>query len=464
MLVSSPRLWAAAAVLTVYLLFCGAVWWRQKRRAPAASCLNQGQTALWVVHASQTGFAQLLAEEAVAALNRGGVAARRLSLGQLRREDLLAAAAKDTPLLLLASTCGEGDSPDEAAAFVRREMSAGSESPAPRLTGLRYGLLSLGDRSYANFCGFGRRLDAWLQDQGASHLFPPIEVNNGDEGALAHWQHRISLLAGNAPADMDTRASRRDAFPLWRLRRREVVNPGSSAAPVLRLELVPAQGPLPTWEGGDLALIPPPTDDPEAGPPRAYSIASLPKEGVLQLLVRLRQDDDGRPGRVSGWLSQIAEGSLVPLQLRSHSNFHLGDNGHRPLILVATGTGMAGLRPHLLARAEAGEKRNWLVFGERKAATDFHFGSDIRRWQEAGLLARMDLAFSQDQEQKIYVQDRLADAAAELRNWLEQGAALYLCGSAVTLAPAIDRLLDGLLGKDAVQELLASGRYRRDVY
>ncbi|GAB2182488.1 sulfite reductase subunit alpha [Denitratisoma sp. agr-D3] len=454
-----PRLLAALLAVLAYAALCRWSWRRAGRQADTPHVADGDSALLPVVHASQTGFAQLLAEETALSLQRGGRPARPLSLAQLSQGDLARLIATDTPLLLVVSTSGEGDSPDEAADFV-----AGPMATAPSLAGLRYGLLALGDDSYANFCAFGRRLDHWLQQQGAQALFPAIEVNRGDEGAIAAWQHRVGALAST----LDTREEAAaplaaTAFASWRILRREHLNAGSEAAPVVRLDLVPAatDAPLPTWEAGDLALIQPPAG---SGAPRAYSIASLPGESSLQLLVRQRRDEQGKPGLVSGWLTQAPVGTLVPLRLRTHAAFRIGANTGRPLILIGTGTGMAGLRAHLAARAAQGDGRNWLLFGEREAARDFHFGTDIRRWQDMGLLARLDLAFSRTAGERVYVQDRLAAAGNALRHWLAEGAAIYLCGNAATLAPAVDAVLTELIGADALEALLAEGRYRRDVY
>ena len=464
MFIPFPRLLAAAAVLLAYGAFCAYVHWRGRwlRHKRDDGLPLPGQAPVWVVHASQTGFAQLLAEETAQALRRAGTTVHLQSLGGLSLSHLQGLASTGSPLLLLASTCGEGNSPDEATAFVDRVMAA---PPSVDLTHLRYGLLALGDRSYANFCGFGQQLDTWLQGARAQALFPMIEVDRGEEAAIARWQHQtLALVGSQGLGEEELLPPEAETFRPWRLLKREVLNDGGDAPPVVKLELVPVEGALPHWEAGDLALILPPTASSPLVQPRAYSIASLPVEGSLQLLVRLRLDTEGRPGLISGWLTQAPPGSLVPLRLRSHSHFHLGDNARRPLILIGAGTGMAGLRPLLLSRALAGEHRNWLLFGERKGQQDFHYGDDIRCWQDEGLLTRLDLAFSRDQADKIYVQDRLAAAADELRRWLAAGAAIYLCGSAATLAPAIDQVLTETIGAEALEALLSSGRYRRDVY
>jgi sulfite reductase (NADPH) flavoprotein alpha-component len=134
------------------------------------------------------------------------------------------------------------------------------------------------------------------------------------------------------------------------------------------------------------------------------------------------------------------------------------------MILIGNGTGLAGLRSLLKARILAGERRNWLLFGERNVAHDFHCGDELSGWLASGDLARMDLAFSRDQAQKVYVQDRLRESADALHHWLADGAAIYICGSLEGMAAGVDQVLVELLGESGVERLIEQGRYRRDVY
>ena len=197
---------------------------------------------------------------------------------------------------------------------------------------------------------------------------------------------------------------------------------------------------------------------------REYSIASIVEDGTLQLIVRQELHPDGSLGLCSGWLTEhVALGDTVSVRVRRNSSFHLPSEP-RPLILIGNGTGLAGLRSLLKARIAQGQSRNWLLFGERNQAHDFHCGSELKQWQALGQLARLDLAFSRDQAQKIYVQDRLLEAADELKNWLAEGAAIYICGSLEGMAAGVDAVLIEILGAQAVGDLIEEGRYRRDVY
>lgn len=122
------------------------------------------------------------------------------------------------------------------------------------------------------------------------------------------------------------------------------------------------------------------------------------------------------------------------------------------------------LRALLKARIAAGHRRNWLLFGERHAAHDGFYREEIERWLAGGWIERTDFAWSRDQAERIHVQQRLREAAGELRRWVDAGAAIYVCGSLDGLAPGVDAVLRDVLGDAEVGQLRAQGRYRRDVY
>jgi len=446
LLTTEPLRLGGALALSLSWLGLSFNMWRAHRNGNAADTRD----ADWlVVHASQTGSAESLAKRSADLLATGGLAARAVCISALDRERLAAA----TRVLFIASTYGEGDAPDTAARFAGRLMAAG-----PDLSHLHYAVLALGDRNYANFCGFGRALDAWLAQQGATRLFDRIDVDRGDAHALAEWQHHVGRLAGTIDApDWDA-----PAYGDWRIVARTLENPGSAGAPLYRVALFPAGGALPAWEAGDLAQVSPPADPDH---PREYSIASLPDDGRLELLVRLQQREDGGVGAASGWLCvQAGAAAVVRLRLRAHERFRLGGNAQRPLIAIGNGSGLAGLRGLLKARIAAGRIDNWLLFGERNQIHDFLLRDELQAWRESGQLAHLDLAFSRDQAERRYVQDVLRDRADRLRDWVERGAAIYVCGSLQGMAGGVHEALQAILGSPQLELLAAHGRYRRDVY
>lgn len=511
------RVYLAGSVVLAYGVFCVALllWQQRRRRASGMLQVVTGgsEPPVLIAFASQTGFSEQLAWRTAESLQGAGTPVQVLALGELDAAALRGCARA----LFVVSTTGEGDAPDSAARFAKVMAQR-----LPLAT-LQYGLLALGDRSYASFCGFGHALDHWLRECGAQPLFDSVEVDDGDDGALRHWQHHLGLISGHT----DLPDWHEPRYEAWHLNERAHLNPGSVGGPAFLLRLTPplaAAQELRQWQAGDIAEVGPCNAaehvaaiitalglDPTARvsvdaesrslgealqcrllphgeqmaetlrslrglapqalieqlqplPHREYSIACLPEQGALDLLVRQMAHSDGSLGLGSGWLTVHARiNGEIRLRIRQNRSFHAPAEDV-PLVLIGNGTGLAGLRAHLQARARLGRYRNWLLFGERTAAADYFLRDEIENWQRQGVLQRLDLAFSRDQPQRIYVQHRLQAAAEELRAWVAAGAAIYVCGSLDGMAPAVHDVLVTTLGQAQVDALIECGRYRRDVY
>ncbi len=450
------RMLVAGLVVLAYSALCLAIYLRERRRQTAnanvaAALAGSGdQPPVLVSFASQTGQAESIAWQTARALHSTGVPVRVMPLNDLDAPTLVAAQRA----LFVVSTYGEGDAPDSASLFAERAMGKPMQ-----LSMLRYAVLALGDRQYAQFCGFGRALDEWLQASGAVASEPRIEVDNGDPAALAQWHASWGGDRATAAASDDGPSA---AFSPWQLVRRELLNPGSQGGPVYHLGLRPPTGVEAIWQSGDLVQVAL-ASDPKR--PRDYSIASIPEDGEVQLLVRQERHPDGTLGAASGLLtSTLALGDSVALRVRPHRNFRLDGNLERPLILIGNGTGLAGLRAHLRARAAAHQHENWLVFGERQAAHDYFCRDELDAWRASGMLQRLDMVFSRDRHEPTYVQHRLLQATDAFQAWLARGAAVYVCGSLQGMASGVDAALRQIAGEALVRELIRSGRYRRDVY
>lgn len=430
-------------------------WW--PRRAAPRQPASRTEEELLVVYASQSGTAEQLARRSVAALQAGGQSARLQDLGHLADAKLSQAGR----VLFVLATTGQGEVPDHARPFAHRVLEG--TGPASSLQALRYGLLSLGDRRYDDFCGFGRAMEGWLRRQGARPLFDAIEVDRGDAAALRAWQAQLAALCG--PDAAPSAPWQAPEFDAWRLVQRRCLNPGSSGLPTWFVELEPVDAGSARWQAGDIAEVWCPQVDGE-GAVREYSIASIEADGAVQLLVRQARAADGSLGLGSGWLTQrLEEGAELQMRIRGNAGFHAPPGDDRPLVLIGNGTGLAGLRAHLRQRAHGGRAtRNWLLFGERQAAHDFYFRDEIERWQREGLLQHVDLAFSRDHAERVYVQHRLHEQRERLAAWLHDGAAVYVCGSSTGMAPEVEAVLQGVVGPVGLDELVAAGRYRRDVY
>lgn len=489
---------AAGAVALAYGAFCGLIAGREtlrrraQRREAAALLSGTGEPVL-LAYASQTGFAEELARATAKVLTAGGLPVTLRDLSAISAADLTGASRA----LFVVSTTGEGDAPDPARAFIRDVMST-----TPALPDLRYGVLALGDSSYAQFCAFGRTLDTWLGRTGAAPLFDRVEIDNGDAAALRHWQGHLGTLTGQTDAPDWSRP----AYATWRLAERRLLNPGSPGGEAWAIRLEPLETAL-DWSAGDLVEIGPRNAPAEVAaaiaaldlpasldedlatrrlpqdhqalagqspqsvlaaltvlPHREYSIASLPADGGIELIVRLAIRPDGQPGLGSGWLCHHAPlGATIDARVRTNRSFQAPE-GVAPMILIGAGTGLAGLRAHLKARAMHGPGRTWLLFGERTAAHDYFHRDEIEAWRAAGVLERLDLAFSRDQDQRVYVQHRLIEAADAVRAWVADGATLMVCGSLEGMSREVHAALVEILGVEGLETLTDAGRYRRDVY
>lgn len=215
--------------------------------------------------------------------------------------------------------------------------------------------------------------------------------------------------------------------------------------------------------------------------PRLYSIASSLKahpEQVHLTVDTLRYQIHGRKrkGVCSNFLAEeVDENTPVPLFIQRSKHFRLPQNGDVPIIMVGPGTGIAPFRAFLEERRATGAKgANWLFFGAQRSRCDFFYKDELEAMQQQGVLARLDTAFSRDQDFKIYVQHRMLENAGEMWNWLERGAHFYVCGDATRMARDVDNALHEIVrtaggragdaAAEYLQKLKADKRYQRDVY
>lgn len=215
--------------------------------------------------------------------------------------------------------------------------------------------------------------------------------------------------------------------------------------------------------------------------PRLYSISSSPTAHGREVhctvaVVRYRSHNRERGGVASTMLADRASvGSRMPIYIQPNKRFRIPSNGDTPIIMIGPGTGIAPFRSFLYERQALGNRgRNWLFFGERSAKTDFLYCQELKTMCESGHLTRLDTAFSRDQEQKIYVQNRMIEAGADLWQWLQDGAQLYVCGDASRMAKDVDAALHQVVethgamppeaAREYVSQLQEEHRYHRDVY
>jgi sulfite reductase (NADPH) flavoprotein alpha-component len=539
---------------------------------------------LLVLFGSQTGSAEGLARRFAKEARRRGFIPNVLALNDCEPAKL----ATGGKAIIISSTWGDGDPPDNAVNF----WSWLSADSAPRLGNLQFAVLGLGDKNYSDFCGASKKFDTRLDALGAKRLASRFECDVDYEASAKTWMDtlwdKLGETPGQAPGPTATNGathtngapisafSRSNPFPgkllknvllnksgtAKEVRHFEISLAGSGleyevgdalgvvplnckslvedlldslkskgtesvkvgeysgpvsealirhyditkpsqellavvakAAPASELALLTAperRDDLKKWLYGRdvidvLSLLSDPIPVEELIPllrkltPRLYSISSSPKAhpGEVHLTVSaLRYNHCGRTrkGVASTYLAdRVGEGGLVNVFVQPSHGFKPPTNSDTAMIMVGPGTGIAPFRAFLEERAVLGAKgKNWLFFGDQKRVTDFLYDEELTSWQQTGLLTRLDLAFSRDQPEKIYVQDRMLANAAELWSWLEDGAHFYVCGDASRMAKDVDTALHKIIeitggksGDDArayVAKLKSDKRYQRDVY
>lgn len=497
------RYLVASLLIFSYIIFCGLCWrnYQRKQNISTSSTANS-KDAILIGYASQTGSAFLVARQTAEQLERAG---KSVHIQPLNRT-IPAHLTQVSTALFIVSTYGEGEAPDNGNRFIAGTLA---QLEKTSLQNLQIAMLALGDSTYQYFCGFAHQLHSKLHQCGAHFLTDIIEVDRLDESALRHWQYYLGQISGNAHfSDWS-----KPAYVDWILIARKCVNPASPGAPAFHLQLKPASGEIPAdcWQAGDIAEIGP-SNSPEAIqhflqrlertsipgellatrdlfvsneklnevknlsdqaligalpelPHREYSIASVPAEGSLDLLIRQVQVAEHQLGIGSGWLTAHAQlDSPIRLRIRTNARFHSPEPS-RPLILIGNGTGIAGLRAHIANPARKNAK-HWLFFGERSAIADQFFQADIQLWQQTGLLTRVDKVFSRDAALggPHYVQDLLLPNASEIQRWIAEGAAIFVCGSLKGMAQGVDDMLVQIIGADLLEALVDEQRYCRDVY
>ncbi|MDY6467152.1 sulfite reductase flavoprotein subunit alpha [Acinetobacter faecalis] len=453
-----------------------------------------------IVYASQTGVSEQLAWSTATSLQEAHQPVTVKSAQQITLQDL-----KNTEqILFVASTYGTGEAPDLASSFVKKILNSSVD-----LSHLNYAVLALGSKEYADsYCSFGHAINTWLKNNKATALFDVIEVDNANKDHIQQWN---TALAQATKLDLQN-VSIDKTFDQWTLKNRKLLNAHSLGAPAFSIELSPNHDAI--WQAGDIAEIQPGNSpkriqqfmlkhqitenlkvdssgirieqallykdltreiEPFANldhlleqlvdlPTREYSIASIPSQQVLRLVVRQQSDNLAQLGLGSGWLTEYSKlNTTINLRIRTNESFHLIDD-NRPIICIGNGTGIAGLMSLIHSRVRQDYSQNWLIFGERQIQYDYFFQETIEAWQNMGMLQRLDLAFSRDQAEKIYVHHKLTENADALKKWIADGAVIYVCGSIDGMASDVDRTLNEILGENTLDQLRQDGRYRRDVY
>ncbi|GIO65803.1 assimilatory sulfite reductase (NADPH) flavoprotein subunit [Paenibacillus cookii] len=550
--------------------------------APSAAIPAKEATILF---GSQTGNCSGLAKKLSKKLSEQGVNVTLSSMSDFKPANL----KKVRNLLIVVSTHGEGEPPDNAISF--HEFLLGKR--APKLEGVSFSVLALGDTSYEFFCQTGKDFDQRLEELGGTRIVPRVDCDVDFDEAAAGWIDDVvrklsegsaqasaaASLAGTALTETESEYSRTNPFHAEILeninlngrgsdretRHLEIslegsglqYEPGDSLGiypenhPQLVDDLIEAMGWNPEEsitvnKQGDLLalrkallqhyeitvltkplikqfaeltsnpglqeLVEPGHEQelkqyieerdlldlvqdyqlkgiPAASfasvlrklPARLYSISSSPKAtpDEVHITVRAVQYEAHGRDRYGVCSTQLAErlqpGDTLPVYIQHNPNFKLPADPGAPVIMIGPGTGVAPFRAFLSEREETGaEGKTWLFYGDQHFATDFLYQIEWQRWLKDGVLTRMDVAFSRDTDQKVYVQHRMLEKSRELYEWLQEGAYVYVCGDEKKMAHDVHATLAAILEKegglsqeeaaDYLHRMQQEKRYQRDVY
>lgn len=537
-----------------------------------------------ILYGSQTGNAQGIAEKAKKTLASQGFNVTVSAMSDFKPNNV----KKLQNLLIVVSTHGEGEPPDNAITFY--EFLHGKR--APKLDDLRYSVLSLGDSSYEFFCQTGKDFDKKLEELGGTRIHPRVDCDlDYDEPASAWVEGVLTALPGEQSAEPATTSavhatansvetevvySRKNPFYAEVFENINLNGRGSNKE-TRHLE-ISLEGSGLTYQPGDaLGIVP--TNDPDLVgelvkelpwnpdesvvvdnggqnlsfkesltsyfeitvltkglvkkvgeqstnkelqelindeeklkeyidgrdlidlvrdfgpwgssaqefvsvlrkiPTRLYSIASSleanPEEVHLTIgVVNYEAHGRERKGVCSNLAAGLEPGDKLPIYVHPNTNFRLPENPDTPIIMVGPGTGVAPFRAFMQEREEIGATgKSWMFFGDQHFVTDFLYQTEWQKWLKDGVLTKMDVAFSRDTEQKVYVQHRMLENSKELFQWIQEGAVFYVCGDKDRMAKDVQNTLieiiekEGNLSHEQAEEYLSNlrneKRYLRDVY
>jgi sulfite reductase (NADPH) flavoprotein alpha-component len=579
----SQKLWLSGYFAAAQLTSPGGVTEGQATAPASGTAVSAISKEVTILYGSQTGNAQSLAKNAAKTLEGNGYQVTVSSMSDFKSNNL----KKVQNLLILVSTHGEGDPPDNALSF--HEFLHGRR--APKLEGLQFSVLSLGDSSYEFFCQTGKEFDGRLEELGGTRLYPRVDCDLDFDEPAAEWvegilTHLKEAEGGRALGQVastlqvtESVYSRTNPFKAEVLENINLNGRGSNKE-TRHLE-ISLEGSGLTYEPGDSLGIYPENDpalvgqllnvlpwDPEAKvtvnkqgevltlreafttyyeitvltkpllekaaqlsteeglrtlvasgnkeklnsylngrdlldlvhdfgacgrsaqefvsilrkiPARLYSIASSlaanPDEVHLTIgAVRYEAHQRDRKGVCSIFCSEgIKPGDTLKVYVQQNDNFKIPADSSTPIIMIGPGTGIAPFRAFMQEREETeAEGKSWLFFGDQYFVTDFLYQTEWQRWLKEGVLTKMNVAFSRDSAEKVYVQHRMLENSKELFEWLEEGAAVYICGDEKNMAHDVHNTwikiieTEGGMAPEQAEAYLADmqqqKRYQRDVY
>ncbi len=584
---------AASELSPQQLAWVSGYFWGVSQTSGAAQPINQAAAAvsnepagkLSIIYASQTGNAKGVAEALKEEASASGISVELFDASDYKGKNL----AKETYVIIVASTNGEGEAPDNAIELHEFLQS----KKAPKLDNLKYAVIGLGDSSYEFFCQTGKDFDEYLSKKGATPFIERIDLDVDYEAPAAEWRKQalekvketlstgddakngqvVQLPVGQA-AHSQSQYSKQNPYTATLLASQKITG-RDSGKDVRHIEIDLEDSGL-TYQPGDAlgvwfensselaaailkqvsltgeeqvdvdgesislqkALVEKYeitssnpqqvakfselsgskkleklaqdkdklrhyaantqvidllsekktklTADQLVGlvrrlTPRLYSIASSQTEvdeevHLTVAVVEYQQGDDTRFGGASSFLShRLEEGDEVKVFIEHNNNFKLPQDDNAPVIMIGPGTGIAPFRSFVQERDNRDAKgKNWLFFGDRTFTQDFLYQVEWQKYLKSGVVNQLDVAFSRDQQEKVYVQHRILEHSAQVWQWLQDGAYIYLCGDATRMAKDVHDALITIVEQQGkknreeaeqfVNDLRKAKRYQRDVY
>ncbi len=572
------------------LAWVSGYFWGLSQSQPAAAAAPIANAAssvaakpagkLSIIFASQTGNAKGVAEALEAEAKAEGIAVELFDASDYKGKNL----AKETHVIIVASTNGEGEAPDNAIELHEFLQS----KKAPKLPNLQYAVIGLGDSSYEFFCQTGKDFDAFLAKQGATPFIDRIDCDVDYEADAQAWRakaieqvkealssgieadivqlplaqashsqynkqnpYTATLLTSQKITGRDSGKDVRhveidledsgltyqpgDALGVWFENSSDLVNAILAQVGLSGVESVEVDGESLSIHSALVSKYEVTASNPQlvakyaelsgskkllklaedkdklreyAGntqvvdvlkekktklsaeelvgllrklTPRLYSIASSQTEVDEEVhltvgLVEYEKGEEKRFGGASSFLShRLEEGGEVKVFVENNNNFKLPQDDNAPVIMIGPGTGIAPFRSFIQERDNRdAEGKNWLFFGDRTFTQDFLYQVEWQKYLKSGLLNRLDVAFSRDQGEKVYVQHRILENAEQVWQWIQEGAYIYVCGDATRMAKDVNEALiivaeqQGKLARPQAEEFIndlrKAKRYQRDVY
>jgi sulfite reductase alpha subunit-like flavoprotein len=388
---------------------------------------------LTILYATETGNSKKIAIDLNKRIKSIGVKPNLKAIEQYNPSDFV----KEKNLVFITSTHGEGELPETA-----KEFWTFLERKKPNLSKLKYAILSLGDSNYPKFCEAGKLLGNKFNKFGARQWLPIKELDLDFADYIDSWIAQLINLV--------TKPDKKDH--IGKIKSNIILNDVGSNKEIHHIEIETNA----KYQPGDSIGI-------KIGDnsPRLYSISSAidAHEGEIHLTVK-KVDN----GLCSAYLADLKIGNELEFYVSPNNSFRLPD-GNKDIIMIAAGTGIAPFRAFLNQRYSDGiTGKNWLFFGEQYSHLDFLYQAELQDFLESGLLTKLTLAFSRDQEEKIYVQNRIKENANKIKDWLNNGAYLYICGDKEGMAKEVNEALSQSIGESTLNKLIEENRYLKDVY